>query len=188
MEAGAAEDPKAVPLACHLALHRVGARERHQPPIEAERRKGEGRRGSDSVGGRGDRSWKAAFLGSLAQAPLNSPKCIPRSGEYSREVAGTTHQSGAKSTGARISHSSASGPVSASKEKRVDSEDGDVAVKLGGQANRAAPAGGEAGSADTLLQSNPPGRLSPRSQPPEHPKGPHPVSPAVGSTRTLHPH
>lgn len=44
-----------------------------------------------------------------------------------------------------MSHSSVSGAVSASKEKRVFSDDGGVAVKLGGQENRAAPAEGETG-------------------------------------------
>lgn len=81
----------------------------------------------------------------LRTSPLTPPRCIPGSGQDSREAAGTTHQSGAKSTGAWISHSSVSGPVSASKEKRVGSDDGGVAVKLGGQENRAAPAEGEAG-------------------------------------------
>ena len=56
---------------------------------------------------------------------------------------GTSYQSGAKSTGAWMSHSSVSGPVNASKEKRLCSEAGGVAVKLGGQENRAAPAEGE---------------------------------------------
>lgn len=51
----------------------------------------------------------------------------------------TTHHCGAKSAGARISHTSVSGPVSASKEKRGGSESGDIAVKWGGQENRVAP-------------------------------------------------
>lgn len=58
---------------------------------------------------------------------------------------------GAKSAGARISHSSVSGPVSASKEKRGGSESGDVAVKWGGQENRAAPQAG-APSIPTLAE------------------------------------
>lgn len=45
---------------------------------------------------------------------------------------------GAKSAGAWISHSSVSGPVSASKEKREGSESGDISVKWGGQENRVA--------------------------------------------------
>lgn len=49
---------------------------------------------------------------------------------------------GAKSAGARISHTSVSGPVSASKEKRGGSESGDIAVKWGGQENRVAPQAG----------------------------------------------
>lgn len=61
----------------------------------------------------------------------------------------TTHQSGVKSTGAWISHSSVSGPVSVSKEKRVDSEAGGVAEKLGGQENRAIPVEREKGGALT---------------------------------------
>lgn len=54
-------------------------------------------------------------------------------------VGATTHHCGAKSAGARISHTSVSGNVSASKEKRGGSESGDIAVKLGGQENRVAP-------------------------------------------------
>lgn len=50
-----------------------------------------------------------------------------------------THHCGAKSAGAWISHSSVSGPVSASKEKREGSESGDISVKWGGQENRVAP-------------------------------------------------
>lgn len=55
------------------------------------------------------------------------------------EVRATTHHCGAKSAGAWISHTSVSGNVSASKEKRGGSESGDTAVKLGGQENRVAP-------------------------------------------------
>lgn len=83
----------------------------------------------------------------------------------------TTHQSGAKSTGAWISHSSVSGPVSVSKEKRVDSEARGVAVKLGGQENRAVPAEGQTGGCtDTFPRSRsswaPIGPLGPTSRAP----------------------
>lgn len=70
-----------------------------------------------------------------------SRELVPATPAWSRH--GTSYQSGAKSTGAWMSHSSVSGPVNASKEKRLCSEAGGVAVKLGGQENRAAPAEGE---------------------------------------------
>lgn len=112
-----------MPLARRLALHHLGARQGHQPPIEAEGRDGEG---SHLV---------------TTQVWDRPPPCPAQPPRVQAGGPRVTHQSGEKSEGAWMSHSSLSGPVSASKERRAGLEAGGVTVKLGGQENRAATAG-----------------------------------------------
>lgn len=89
----------------------------------------------------------------------------------------TTHHCGAKSAGARMSHSSVSGSVKASKEKRGEPEFGEAAVKLGGQQNGAAPA-----RRNGVLSTLPGASLGVPS-----PRAPHPVPFVPGSSRAPFP-
>lgn len=104
---------------------------------------------------------RCSISGFPKKAPLSTPPTSATGVRNDpRSWHGTSYQSGAKSTGAWMSHSSVSGLVNASKEKRLCSEAGGVAVKLGGQENRAAPAEGEmVVCAGPVLQGAPIGPL-----------------------------
>lgn len=71
----------------------------------------------------------------LCRLPANLPFTI---WEPERGTSRPLRQSGEKSRGARMNHRSVSWPISASKERRVESEVGGIMLKFGGQENRAA--------------------------------------------------